>query len=59
MSSKKCEDIVSRAIVMADPRAELRIDRSSGRVQVNTSEKIGRIKQAIEMEGYLVERVTA
>jgi copper chaperone len=55
MTCGHCERAVTQAVQSADPEATVRIDRSTGRVEVgNTSTPRAAIAAAIAEEGYAV-----
>lgn len=59
MCSETCEERVRKAVVMVDASATVTIDRVSGHVFVETVAEADSLRQAIEREGYVVERVIA
>jgi copper chaperone len=54
MTCGHCEKAVTTAIRTLDPQAEVRIDRSQNRVEVNTSQPREAVVAAIVEEGYTV-----
>lgn len=54
MTCGHCEKAVSRAITGIDPQAEVKIDRTLNRVEVNTSQDREVLVKAIVEEGYAV-----
>lgn len=52
MTCSHCEKAVTRAIVQLDPQAEVKIDRSLNRVEVQSQQARESLAQAIEHEGY-------
>ncbi|WP_137894681.1 heavy-metal-associated domain-containing protein [Ramlibacter sp. 2FC] len=54
MTCGHCEKAVTRAIRQLDPQAEVRIDRSQGRVEVQSEQPRESLAQAIAEEGYAV-----
>ncbi|MBM3605475.1 MAG: heavy-metal-associated domain-containing protein [Alphaproteobacteria bacterium] len=54
MTCGHCERTVTRAVRSIDPAAEVVVDRSSGRVTVQSSLDADAVRQAIESEGYRV-----
>ncbi len=56
MTCGHCERAVTTAIKQVDPSAEVRIERASNRVEVQSDAAHEKIAQAIREEGY---RVTA
>lgn len=55
MTCGHCEQAVTRAVQSVDPSAEVAVDRSSGRVAVESSSDAQAIRRAIEGEGYTVK----
>ncbi len=55
MTCGRCEAAVSRAVRSVDQAAQVRVDRASGRVAVDSHADAAALKQAIEGEGYGVE----
>jgi copper chaperone len=55
MSCAHCEKSVTDAIRQLDPQAQVRIDRSHNRVEVNTSQAREALAEAIRAEGYTVK----
>jgi len=49
-----CEKAVTRAVKQADPQAEVKIDRSVGKVEVESSQPRELLANAIAEEGYAV-----
>ena len=54
MTCGHCEKAVTSAIRTLDPQAEVRIDRSQGRVEVQSEQPRAAIAEAIREEGYAV-----
>jgi copper chaperone len=54
MTCGHCEKAVTTAIRQLDPQAEVRIDRSQNRVEVNSAQARETIAEAIREEGYQV-----
>ena len=54
MTCGHCERAVTQAVKQVDPQAEVRIDRSSGKVEVQSSADHAALAQAIADEGYTV-----
>ena len=54
MTCGHCEKAVTTAIKTLDPQAEVRIDRSQNKVEVNTSQPREVVAAAISEEGYAV-----
>ena len=54
MTCGHCEKAVTRAIQQADPAAQVRIDRSQNRVEVQSDKPRETLAQAISEEGYAV-----
>jgi copper chaperone len=54
MTCGHCEKAVSTAIKLLDPQADIRIDRSQNRVEVNTEQPREAVAEAIREEGYTV-----
>lgn len=54
MTCGHCEQAVTRAVKSVDPAAKVTVDRSSGRVAVESGSDAQSIRQAIEGEGYSV-----
>lgn len=54
MTCGHCEKAVTSAIKTLDPQAEVRIDRSQNKVEVNTSQPREVVAAAISEEGYTV-----
>jgi copper chaperone len=54
MTCGHCEKSVTTAIRLLDPQAEVTIDRSQNRVEVNTDKTREALAQAIREEGYAV-----
>jgi copper chaperone len=55
MTCGHCERTVTEAIQSVDPDAQIKIDRTSGKVEVQTTESIDAIAKAIAEEGYAVQ----
>lgn len=54
MTCGHCEKTVSAAIAALDPNAQVQIDRSTGKVEVQTTQSREALAQAIAEEGYEV-----
>lgn len=54
MTCGHCEKAVTRAITQADPKAEVIIDRSVNKVEVQSDQPREMLAQAIAEEGYAV-----
>jgi copper chaperone len=54
MTCGHCEKAVTRALQQVDPQAEIRIDRASGKVEVQSQQPREALVQAIVDEGYEV-----
>ena len=54
MSCNHCVGAVTQAVKALDPRADVKIDLASGKVDVQSEQDRGAIVQAIEEEGYKV-----
>jgi copper chaperone len=54
MTCGHCERAVTQAVKQVDPQAEVRIDRPSGKVDVQSSADHAAIAKAIAEEGYTV-----
>ncbi len=54
MTCGHCEKAVSRAIQQLDPQAEVKIDRSLNRVEVQSQQAREALAQAMTQEGYTV-----
>ncbi|MEI8326522.1 MAG: heavy-metal-associated domain-containing protein [Betaproteobacteria bacterium] len=54
MTCGHCEKAVTRAVKQVDPQAEVQIDRSSGRVDVQSEQPRETLARAIAEEGYAV-----
>lgn len=54
MTCGHCEKAVTRAIKQVDPQAEVKIDRSQNRVEVQSQQAREALAQAIAEEGYAV-----
>jgi copper chaperone len=52
MTCGHCEKAVTRAVQQLDPQAEIRIDRSSGKVEVKSGQARELLAKAIAEEGY-------
>lgn len=55
MTCGHCEQAVTRAVQSVDPNAKVAVDRSSGRVAVESASDAQTIRRAIEGEGYTVK----
>jgi len=54
MTCGHCEKAVTRAVKHLDPKAEVSIDRTANKVQVQSSQTREKLSQAIAEEGYAV-----
>ena len=54
MTCGHCEKAVTRALKQVDPKAEVTIDRSANRVDVQSDKTRALLSQAIADEGYAV-----
>ena len=54
MTCGHCEKAVTRAVVQADPQAQVQIDRAQNRVDVSSEKARDTLAQAIAEEGYAV-----
>ena len=54
MTCGHCERAVTQAVKQVDPQAEVRIDRASGKVDVNSTAPREDLAAAITEEGYTV-----
>jgi copper chaperone len=54
MTCGHCEKAVTSAIKTLDPQAQVRIDRSQNRVEVDTTQARDAVAEAIREEGYTV-----
>lgn len=54
MTCGHCERAVTQAIKTLDPQAEVKIDRPSGKVEVQSSQSREALAHAIAEEGYQV-----
>lgn len=54
MTCGHCEKAVTQAIRQLDPQAQVAIDRSQNRVEVDTTQTQEALAQAIREEGYTV-----
>lgn len=54
MTCGHCEKAVTSAIKTLDPQAQVRIDRSQNRVEVDTTQTRDALTEAIQEEGYTV-----
>lgn len=54
MTCGHCEKAVITAVKQIDPTAEVRVDRSQNRVEVQTQQPRDAVAQAIREEGYTV-----
>ncbi len=59
MTCGHCEKAVTTAIKLVDPQAQVSIDRSQNRVEVNTTQPRETVAAAIREEGYQVTASTA
>jgi copper chaperone len=54
MTCGHCEKAVTRALLQADPQAQVQIDRNQNRVEVSSTQPRESLAQAIAEEGYTV-----
>ncbi len=54
MTCGHCEKAVTRAVKQLDPQAEVQIDRSTGKVDVQSEQPRETLAKAIAEEGYAV-----
>lgn len=54
MTCGHCEKAVTQAVKSVDPQAEVKIDRASGKVDVDSAQPREAIAAAITEEGYAV-----
>lgn len=54
MTCGHCEKSVTTAIKLLDPQAEIRIDRSQNKVEVDSTQTREALAEAIREEGYTV-----
>lgn len=54
MTCGHCEKAVTRAITQVDPQAQVKIDRSQNRVEVESAQAREALAKAIADEGYAV-----
>ncbi|MGC1176094.1 heavy-metal-associated domain-containing protein [Polaromonas sp.] len=54
MTCGHCERAVTQAVKTLDPQAEIKIDRATGKVEVDSSQPREAIASAIVEEGYTV-----
>jgi copper chaperone len=54
MTCGHCEKAVTRAVKQLDPQAEVKIDRSVGKVEVESAQPRELLANAITEEGYAV-----
>lgn len=54
MTCGHCEQAVRRALQQVDPQADVKIDRNSGRVEVQSQQPREALARAIVEEGYTV-----
>lgn len=54
MTCGHCEKAVTRAVKQLDPQAEVKIDRSTGKVEVESEQARDLLAKAIAEEGYSV-----
>ena len=55
MTCGHCEKAVIRALLTVDPHAQVSIDRSQNKVQVDSEQAHELLRKAIEAEGYQVQ----
>ena len=54
MTCGHCEKAVTRALKQLDPQAEVKIDRTANKVEVDSTQARDALAQAIADEGYTV-----
>jgi copper chaperone len=54
MTCGHCEKAVTKAVLRVDPQAQVRIDRSANRVEVDSDTEEPRLRAAIAEEGYAI-----
>ncbi len=54
MTCGHCEKAVTRALLQLDPQAEVKIDRSQNRIEVQSQQPRAALARAIADEGYAV-----
>ena len=54
MTCGHCERAVTQAVKQVDPQAEVKIDRASGKVEVQSTQPRESLAKAIAEEGYTV-----
>ena len=54
MTCGHCERAVTQAVKQVDPQAEVKIDRASGKVEVQSTQPREDLAKAIAEEGYTV-----
>jgi copper chaperone len=54
MTCGHCERAVTQAVKQVDPQAEVKIDRASGKVEVQSTQPRENLAKAIAEEGYTV-----
>ena len=54
MTCGHCERAVTQAVKQVDPQAEVKIDRASGKVEVQSTQPRENLARAIAEEGYTV-----
>ena len=54
MTCGHCEKAVTRALKQLDPQAEVKIDRATSKVEVDSSQARDALAKAIADEGYVV-----
>ena len=54
MTCGHCERAVTQAVKQVDPQAEVKIDRASGKVDVQSTQPRENLARAIAEEGYTV-----
>ncbi len=55
MTCGHCERAVTQAVKAVDPAAEVKVDRATGKVEVQSTQPREEIAQAIAEEGYAVQ----
>jgi len=55
MTCGHCEKAVTKALLTLDPQAQITIDRSQNKVQVDSEQTRENLRQAIADEGYSVQ----
>jgi copper chaperone len=55
MTCGHCEKAVAKALLTLDPQAQITIDRSQNKVQVDSAQPRDKLRQVIADEGYTVQ----